>query len=136
MKNIKALGEIALRVNDIPGMTAFYEDVVGLEVMRREENMTFFRIAEGYAGHTQILAFFDRSSADDYIGIDSAKTTIDHFAFTIQLEDLEQEQARLESLGIAVDTAVHLWVKWRSLFFSDPEGNRIEFVCYDESIES
>lgn len=136
MKKIKALGEIALRVNDIPGMTAFYEDVVGLEVMRREENMTFFRIADGYAGHTQILAFFDRSSNEDYTGIDSTKTTIDHFAFTIKLEDLNSEKARLESLGIAVDTAVHLWVKWRSLFFSDPEGNRIEFVCYDESIES
>jgi catechol-2,3-dioxygenase len=23
---------------------------------------------------------------------------------------------------------------WRSLFFTDPEGNRVEFVAYDRSV--
>ena len=103
--------------------------------MRRADTMTFFRIAEGYAGHTQILALFDRSANPDYAGIESSKTTVDHFAFTIGLEDYASEKARLEADGVAVETTTHAWVKWRSLFFNDPEGNLVEFVCYDESVE-
>lgn len=38
---IKALGEIALRVENLESMTGFYENVVGLELMKRFENMTF-----------------------------------------------------------------------------------------------
>ena len=59
---IKALGEIALRVDDLDSMQAFYQDVIGLELMRRFPDAAFFKIADGYGGHTQILALFDRSS--------------------------------------------------------------------------
>ena len=52
---VRALGEVALRVNDLDESQAFYADVIGLELMRRFENAAFFRIAEGYAGHTAIL---------------------------------------------------------------------------------
>jgi catechol-2,3-dioxygenase len=132
---IRGLGEFALRVQNLPVMTEFYDRVVGLEVMRRSDNMTFFRIAEGYGGHTQILALFDRSSSAGYKGVDEAKTTVDHFAFTLDRKDMEAEKERLENLGIAVETATHPWVKWRSLFFHDPEANRVEFVCYDETVQ-
>jgi len=60
---IKALGEIALRVTDLDSMQRFHEDIVGLELMRRSENAVFFKIADGYGGHTQVLALFDRSSS-------------------------------------------------------------------------
>ena len=132
--NVKALGEIALRVKDLRQMTDFYEQVVGLEVMRKSANMAFFRIAEGHGGHTQILALFDRCSEPGFKGIDGEKTTVDHFAFAIDLEDLEFEKDRIQGLGLCVETTVHSWVKWRSLYFTDPEGNRVEFVCFDETV--
>ena len=28
-------------------------------------------------------------------------------------------------------TATHEWVHWRSLYIEDPDGNEVEFVCYD-----
>jgi catechol-2,3-dioxygenase len=59
---VRALGEVALRVNDLDNSQAFYADVIGLELMRRFEHAAFFRIAEGYAGHTAILALFDRET--------------------------------------------------------------------------
>ena len=65
---IKALGEIALRVTDLDTMQRFYEDIVGLELMRRTDNAVFFKIADGYGGHTQVLALFDRSSSPGYQG--------------------------------------------------------------------
>lgn len=131
---IKGLGEIALRVNDLDAMQRFYQEVVGLEVMRRADNAVFFRIADGYGGHTQVLALFDRSGQPDYRGLDSERTTVDHIAFEIDLADFEAEKARLEGLGVRVTTAEHGWVRWRSLYVDDPEGNMVEWVCYDEMV--
>ncbi|MFD1644626.1 VOC family protein [Haloarchaeobius litoreus] len=131
---VKEIGELALRVVDLDEMTEFYRDVVGLVVLRRFEGSTFFELREGHGGHTQILALFDRSGQADYVPPAPARTTVDHFAFTVDLADFEAERERLEVLGVDLDFAEHEWVSWRSLYFSDPEGNRVEFVCYDESI--
>ena len=134
MKNtaVKALGEIAFRVEDLDGMQAFYENVIGLELMKRFDTSAFFKIAEGPAGHTVILALFDRTA--DSEPISSKNSTVDHIAFTIELGDFYSEKARLESLGYQVRTTTHAWVQWRSLYVLDPEGNDVEFVCFDESI--
>jgi catechol-2,3-dioxygenase len=131
---IKALGEIALRVTDLATMQRFYEDIVGLELMRRTDSFAFFKIAEGYEGHTQVLALFDRTSQPGYRGLDAATSTVDHIAFEISLADYEPEKARLESLNLTVTTAEHAWVRWRSLYVFDPEGNQVEWVCYDEAV--
>jgi hypothetical protein len=34
----------------------------------------------------------------------------------------------------AVTAAEHAWVRWRSLYVDDPEGNTVEWVCYDVSV--
>jgi catechol-2,3-dioxygenase len=55
------LGEIALRVNNLDTMQEFYEEVIGLPLMTRVPNCAFFKIADGYGGHSQVLALFDRA---------------------------------------------------------------------------
>jgi len=132
--SIKNLGEIALRVKDLDTMQKFYEEIVGLELMKRFSDSAFFKIAEGYDGHTQILALFDRSKQPDYRGVISETSTIDHIAFAISLADFDFEKKRLEQLGLQVYTSEHSWVHWRSLYIKDPEGNEVELVCYDESV--
>jgi catechol 2,3-dioxygenase-like lactoylglutathione lyase family enzyme len=132
---IKGLGEIALRVQDLDRMQAFYAEVIGLDLLNRFENAAFFRIAEGYGGHTQVLALFDRSGRPDYRGLSAEQSTVDHIAFEIDLADFESEKARLERLGVQVTTTTHAWVHWRSLYVLDPEGNEVELVCYDESVQ-
>ena len=128
---IKGLAEIALRVTDLDKMTRFYEEVIGLESLERFDKTVFFRIAEGVEGHIQILALFDRTGQEGYTGIDSKKSTIDHIAFGISKSDYEPEKKRLEDLGYEVRTAYNEWVKWRSLYVTDPEGTTVEMVCYD-----
>lgn len=132
---IKGLGEVALRVNDLDSMQEFYQDVVGLELMRRFPASAFFRIAEGYGGHTEILALFDRSGDPGYERPKATRSTNDHLAFQIDLSDFRTEKARLEGLGQDVREVTHAWVKWRSLYITDPEGNMVEFVCYDATID-
>lgn len=123
---VRALGEVALRVNDLDRSQVFYADVIGLPLLRRMEHAVFFRIADGYKGHTAILALFDRN-----VSVAQDRSTIDHIAFTIDRADYESEKRRLESLGFTVQTAFHEWVQWRSLYIRDPDGNNVELVCHD-----
>jgi catechol 2,3-dioxygenase len=131
---VRGLGEIALRVENLDVMQRFYEDVIGLPLLKRFPGSAFFKIAEGFGGHTQVLALFDRSKSSDYRPPDAVTSTIDHLAFEVSLADFASERQRLESLGIQVETAEHQWVHWRSLYVSDPEGNQVELVCYDKSV--
>ena len=138
---IKALGEVILRVRNLDTMQEFYERVVGLEMLQRCENtMVFFRIALDYEGHTQSLALFDQSGEADhrsrhYTGVDPEKSPLHHIAFTISLSDYEAEKDRLRNLGLDVETAEHAWQHYRSLYIADPEGNVVEFVCFDASVQ-
>ena len=126
---VRGLCEIALRVSDLDKMRRFYADTFGLEEIGDFGHIAFFKIADGYAGHTAILALFNRDRP-----VDARVGSVDHIAFTIALEDYETEKARLENLGLEVTTAEHGWVQWRSLYLEDPEGNLVELVCYDSSI--
>jgi catechol-2,3-dioxygenase len=129
VRPIKGLGEVSIRVKDLDAMHKFYEEVVGLEVLRREESFVFFKVAEGYGGHTQNLALFEASELSE------EKTTLHHIALNVSLEDFDSEKRRLEGLGLKVNATVHEWLHVRSLYFPDPEGNSLEFVCYDETVQ-
>ena len=131
---VRGLGEIALSVNNLDAMQKFYEEVIGLPLMTRVPNCAFFKIADGYGGHTQVLALFDRSQSPGYRATDAATSTIDHIAFEIPLDDFAGELKRLKGLGLQVETAEHAWVHWRSLYVTDPESNQVELVSYDGSV--
>jgi catechol-2,3-dioxygenase len=103
--------------------------VLGFEVLGEFPRAAFLKIAEGYGNHTQVLGLFDRS-----IPVGVEHTTVDHIAFTIALHDYDSEKKRLEALGLNVKVKKHEWVKWRSLYFHDPEGNQVELVCHDGSL--
>ena len=136
---IKGLGEVSIRVNGLDLMHKFYEDVIGLELLRREERYAFSKIAEGYGGHTQNLALFDASELSFIESksnqLSQEMTTLHHIALNVSLDDFESERIRLEGLRIEVRATIHEWLHVRSLYFSDPEGNLLEFVCYDENIK-
>ncbi len=108
--------------------------MIGLELLRRFDRAVFFRIAERYAGHTRLLALFDRSEGRPGLRVSAQRSTIDHIAFAIDREDLEPERKRLEELGLEVEAADHTWAHWRSLYVKDSEGNTVELVCYDPSV--
>ena len=126
---VKGLGEVSIQVRDLDVMRKFYEEVVGLEVIRQEDEYVFFKIAEGYGGHTQNLALFEASNT-----LNPQESTLHHIALNIALEEFESEKMRLEGFGLEIDATVHEWLHVRSLYFYDPEGNHLEFVAYDETV--
>ncbi len=129
MNRIRLLGELALRVNDLAAVVAFYRDVVGLKVWREYSDCVFFEIAEGVTGHPQTLALFDRG-----VDVGTERTTLDHLAFVIDRDDYDARRAQLERLGLDVTAKEFPSFQWRSLFVRDPDGNTVEFVCYDASV--
>lgn len=137
---IQGLGEIALRVRDLETMTSFYADVVGLELMDAGDAYVFFRVADGVEGHTQVVALFgpgrEPYGAEGRTRIDPRveASTLHHLALAISNDDLAAEKERLEGLGLEVTSADHKWTQWRSLYVNDPEGNVIEWVCFDPSV--
>ncbi len=136
---VKGLGEVSIRVKDLDTMYRFYADVIGLEVLDRGESQVFFKIADGYGGHTQNLALFDASNRmfldNKSLQLSPAQSTLHHIALNIDLEDFESEKSRLEGLGLKVNATVHEWLHVRSMYFSDPEGNLLEFVSYDPNVK-
>ena len=135
---VKALGEVSLRVKDLDAMSKFYEEVVRLEVLRRDESFVFFKVAEGYGGHAQILALFDAADLgfleNKSPELNPEVTTLHHIALNVALEDFASEKMRLEDSGLKVAATIHEWLHVRSMYFSDPEGNRLELVAYDETV--
>jgi catechol-2,3-dioxygenase len=93
---------------------------------------------KAYGGHTQNLALFEASNTmfleTKSEQLNPAETTLHHIALNVALEDFESEKMRLEGLGLKVNATVHEWIHVRSMYFSDPEGNLLEFVAYDDSL--
>jgi len=110
---------VSIRVRDLDAMHEFYEEVVGLEVLptggcaRRDESFVFFKVAEGYGGHTQNLALFEASNTmfldNKAEQLKSQETTLHHIALNVALEDFESEKMRLEGLGLKINATEHEW---------------------------
>ena len=79
------VGEVVLRVADLRRSIDFYRDVLGFPLIRvLHDAIAFMRVADGAAGHTQIIGLFDRkwwSSCEGKrcIGGVSSKPLFDYF---------------------------------------------------------
>ncbi|TMO83519.1 glyoxalase [Pseudoalteromonas spongiae] len=136
---IKGLGETVLRVRDLDSMKAFYANIIGLELIKEFPKVAFFKIAEGFGGHTQVIGLFAEELPRAFVNdntstIEPACSSLHHFALEISSEDYLSEKTRLENAGCEVITAEHQWCQWRSIYVKDPENNVVELVCYDKSV--
>lgn len=135
---IKGLGEIVIRVTDMKSVMNFYQNVIGLELIKQDGGYTFFKIAEGYGGHLQILALFDTSIPTAFgevrPGIDLNNSSLHHLALEIDKNDYHPILVKLREEGVELTTQIFEWVQWKSIFIKDPEMNVVEFVCYDPEI--
>jgi catechol 2,3-dioxygenase-like lactoylglutathione lyase family enzyme len=142
-QSVTGIAEISLRVHDLDLMRKFYEQVLGLEVLREIKNsdgtviVVFYTVGAG----DDNLALFDEKLIDWFTRdkspqIDPKLTTLSHIALSIALDDFESEKKRIEQLGIEIiESGTSSWMHCRMFYFFDPERNLIEFKSHDESIQ-
>lgn len=136
----KRLGELVLRSENPQALVRFYQNVVGLEPFATVGSSTFLKVDNDVEGHPQLLAIFEKThefSGPKDLRPDNANAqlgTLHHFAFVLEPDEFASEQDRLRRTVDDVQLAEHSPFGWHSLYMYDPDGNSVEFVCYDPSI--
>jgi len=140
----RALGEIAIWCGNVPAMAEFYENVIGLERLSGEYNeaIIFFKIAEGYGGHTAVLALFRHDAGRQEPHPQSplppqtgARSSLHHIALSLPFAEQDAVMAWYEKIGQPYRIEHFGWIGWRGIFTNDPEGNTVELVAYDASLK-
>ncbi len=147
--------EIVLSVKDIPTMQSFYEQVLGFQTHSSASfesespdpdgvpTIVFMTIAEvdsplGRNNHPQMLVLIDHQrhihARRRLIGHDVSRSTLNHLAFEIRVENYDAHREHLHSRGLEPTETVFENMNARALFFKDPEGNTLELICHDPEI--
>lgn len=119
-----AAEETAIRCRDLAAMTAFYRDVVGLEIAGDDEPDAAVRLrpGEGFAAVAPGVALFAAEDEDEPAPHHLTLTVADAAA-------LERAGAWFRAHGLAPESAEHAWAGWKCLSVTDPEGNTVELAA-------
>jgi catechol 2,3-dioxygenase-like lactoylglutathione lyase family enzyme len=126
---VSGITESSLYVDDLPRSVAFYEKLLGGEILRRDERFCAIRLA-----HEQVLLLFLRGSSREtvdlgfgkIIGHDGAGPL--HVCFGIDGGQVSVWEGRLRELEIAVESRVDWPGGATSLYFRDPDGHAVELA--------
>ena len=122
----QGISEVILVVKDVALSFAFYKDVVGLAV-DNAGNEKFAWLWAGPPGKSQRIGI---TTGPLSFGAAHVKGPL-HFAFGTEDARIEELKASLERHGLEVEGPVSFpfWGA-RSIYFSDPDGNRVEFCGF------
>lgn len=121
MTRINKVGHVVLNVRDVEASTKFYSEVLGMEVMRRREGAAF--LSFGTQHHD--IALFKAPE-----GAEMGKLGLNHIALQIEGGETELRQlyGRLIQYGTKIDYTTDHGMT-HSVYFFDPDGNRLEIFC-------
>jgi lactoylglutathione lyase len=124
MLPIRGLYEIAIRVKELARAESFYRNVLGLKVGIRDEKRNWlFLYAGGNAGMIVLQE-------------DKTEWPVQHFAFTIDEEDIERAATTLREQGLTVEgPVIHEWMPSKSIYFADPDGHNLELLALMKSAD-
>lgn len=127
MSLIQGIYETHLEVRDVKKAMKFYEEKLELTLGRYEEDRkrAFFLFGEKEQSMISV--------------VEKEDINIRHFAFRVKYEDIHQMIPFLQRKGIEIipgwnnqpinEPMVYPWIATASVFFNDPDGNRLEFIC-------
>ena len=126
--NITRIDHVVLRVENLPSMIRFYRDALGC---RLEKGPGDSGLAQLRCGDSLI----DLVAVDSPLGKagggapDHGAPNVDHVCFLVDPWDAELVRERLVAHGIDADDVANRYGATGygpSIYFDDPEGNRIE----------
>lgn len=122
MASVNKVGHVVLNVSDIPKSVDFYTKILGMEVMLHREGSAAF-LSFGAQHHD--IALFKAPE-----GASKGDLGLNHIAFQVAGDetDLRQIYGRLVDYGAKVDFTTDHGMT-RSVYFFDPDGNRLEIFC-------
>lgn len=117
--------EEAIRCRDLAAMTAFYRDIVGLDVLEEDEPGIAVRLGDGerFAGPVRIVLF----AAEDE---DESLPVRQHLTLVVaDAGVLDRTEAWFRANGLVPGSAEQAWAGWKCLSVRDPEGNTVELAA-------
>jgi catechol 2,3-dioxygenase-like lactoylglutathione lyase family enzyme len=117
---------VALNVVDLNRSIDFYERVVGLEVVDRDDHYAKLNI-----GGDEIALFQLPSDAvGERPGSDATTGSLNHIAFAVPASVFHLYHERIQSEGITITFGPVQRRRGKALYFLDPDGNKIELFCF------
>lgn len=112
-------------------MVDFYETIIGLDRLagNTDDSIVFFRLGEGFGGHTQVLALFDAGA--DGVPAAGAGSSLHHIALGLPYAEQDAVMRWYHANGLPCRVQHFDWIGWRGVFTQDPEGNTVELVARD-----
>ncbi len=124
MIQARKLGHIVLKVRDARKSRDFYTRALGLKVAHEDLDRGAVFLSFGEQHHE--LALFQMATGETP---DAAQPGLHHAAWQLgSFEELQAAYRELRALGIAVESTIEHNVT-RSVYFPDPDGNRVELYC-------
>ena len=135
MFKISAMDHIVLNVPDIERSIKFYTKVLELETERwdeyRQGKVPFPSIR---VGPETVIDLFPMKSGQALARGEGLLNNLNHFTMVVDAADFEAFQKHLSEHGVIIEEGPGR--RWgargygMSVYFSDPDGNRIEVRCY------
>jgi catechol 2,3-dioxygenase len=124
MIQARKLGHIVLKVRDAAKSRDFYTRTLGLKVAHEDLERGAVFLSFGEAHHD--LALFQLATGE---APDAAQPGLHHMAWQLgSVEELQAAYRELKALGVPIESTVEHNVT-RSIYFPDPDGNRVELYC-------
>lgn len=124
MIQARKLGHVVLKVRDAQQAKDFYTRVLGLQVAYEDRQRGMVFLSFGTEHHE--LALFQLATGEPP---QAAQPGVHHMAWQLgSFAELQAAHRELVELGIPVEATVEHNVT-RSVYFFDPDGNRVELYC-------
>ncbi len=124
MIQARKLGHVVLKVRDVQQAKDFYTRVLGLQVAYEDRQRSAVFLSFGTEHHD--LALFQLATREPP---EAAQPGLHHMAWQLgNFAELQAAHRELVELGIPVEATVEHNVT-RSVYFFDPDGNRVELYC-------
>jgi len=129
MPKLDGILETAIHTEDMARSRAFYEGVLGLAPIHRDERLSAYTVAGN-----DVLLVFRKGATMGTVTLPSG--TIPghggdgalHVAFAVAKDELDHWEAHLASRGVTIEGRNDWERGGRSIYFRDPDGHLLELA--------
>lgn len=129
MPNLVGIIETALYVDDLARARAFYQDVLGLTPLYKDDRFTAYNI-----GGRSVLLLFKRGATLEAAHVPGGTIPPHdgegplHMAFSVTADELAVWERHLNGQGVAVEARTAWPRGGHSIYFRDPDNHLLELV--------